>query len=643
MDVRTQLSSFLRVLSNGVTALTAASTFASLAIAGPAIHFDYGQVLQKSLYFYEAQMAGPLPEGHRVAWRGDSALLDGRNEGVDLRGGFFDAGDHVKFGLPMSYTATLLAWSLVQSEPTYQKLGQSEYAKRNLRHVADWLMRAHTAPYEFWGQVGNGGIDHGYWGPSEVMQTSRPAYKLTESCPGSDLTGEAAAALAATSLVFQKEDPNYAAQALAEARSLYDFADRYRGVYSDCITDAATYYRSWSGYQDELVWGALWLYRATGDKAYLAKAELAYQNIKSIDHPGKPFKWTMSWDDMSYATYVFFAILTQQPDFEADAERFLDYWTVGTEGQRITYTPGGLAYVDSWGALRYASNTAFLALTYADYLKTHQKKPEKEAIYRNFAKSQIDYALGANPSQRSYVVGHGINPPQNPHHRGAHGSWLNSLQAPAQTRHTLYGALVGGPDRNDQYTDDRGQYVYTEVATDYNAAFTGALALLARDFGGSIDPSFPPPPSPRITEYAVATKVNSKGNDYLEIATLIENQTAFPPRNSSNLRVRYLLDLSEIPEKLRDPSQVKITTAYSQATTVSPLQVWDANKAIYFIEMSFAGQKVIPAGQSECRREVQVRFAYPTSWIPYWNEKNDPSFGQTGSDWAPNKNLPILE
>lgn len=33
------------------------------------------------------------------------------------------------------------------------------------------------------------------------------------------------------------------------------------------------YYKSWSGYNDELMWGAMWLYRATGDDSYLSKAE----------------------------------------------------------------------------------------------------------------------------------------------------------------------------------------------------------------------------------------------------------------------------------------------------------------------------------------------------------------------------------
>src|SRR5262245_56418800 len=64
---------------------------------GPA--FNYGEALQKSLFFYEAQQSGVLPDWNRVNWRGDSGLNDGADVGRDLTGGWYDAGDHVKFGL----------------------------------------------------------------------------------------------------------------------------------------------------------------------------------------------------------------------------------------------------------------------------------------------------------------------------------------------------------------------------------------------------------------------------------------------------------------------------------------------------------------------------------------------------------------
>ena len=45
----------------------------------------------------------------------------------------------------------------------------------------------------------------------------------------------------------------------------------------------------------------------------------------------------------------------------------------------------------------------------------------------------------------------------------------------------IQGALVGGPRAaNDQYVDDRNDYVGNEVALDYNAAFQSLLAGLRK-------------------------------------------------------------------------------------------------------------------------------------------------------------------
>ena len=44
---------------------------------------------------------------------------------------------------------------------------------------------------------------------------------------------------------------------------------------------------------------------------------------------------------------------------------------------------------------------------------------------------------------------------------------------------------MGGPDHNDNYNDDRGNFVSNEVATDYNAGFQSALAGLNKLFGGN--------------------------------------------------------------------------------------------------------------------------------------------------------------
>nr|KAG5688844.1 hypothetical protein BaRGS_004521 [Batillaria attramentaria] len=50
------------------------------------------------------------------------------------------------------------------------------------------------------------------------------------------------------------------------------------------------------------------------------------------------------------------------------------------------------------------------------------------------------------------------------------------MMSSAPNPHTLYGALVGGPDQSDAYTDARDNYVNNEVACDYNAGFQTAVA-----------------------------------------------------------------------------------------------------------------------------------------------------------------------
>jgi hypothetical protein len=54
----------------------------------------------------------------------------------------------------------------------------------------------------------------------------------------------------------------------------------------------------------------------------------------------------------------------------------------------------------------------------------------------------------------------------------------NTFNGPQPNHHVLTGALVGGPDANDNYVDDRRDYVQNEVATDYNAGFQSAVAGL---------------------------------------------------------------------------------------------------------------------------------------------------------------------
>ncbi|GEM46292.1 glycoside hydrolase family 9 protein [Deinococcus cellulosilyticus] len=603
--------------------------------------FNYGEALQKAILFYEAQQAGPLPTWNRVSWRSDSSMQDA------ITGGWYDAGDHVKFGFPMAASATLLAWSAIDFKAGYEKVGQSGHIKNNLRFVMDYFLQAHVAPSKLAGQVGNGSIDHAYWAAPETLDTrqagQRPTYYIDESKPGSDLAGETAAALAAGSMVFKDSDPTYAATLLNHAKQLYAFADQYRGKYSSSITDASGYYNSWSGYQDELVWGAAWLYRATGDTTYLNKAKTEYNNLgKEGQTSYRPYKWTHGWDDKTYGSYVLMYQLTRDPIYQADAERWLDYWTVGFNGEKIRYV-GKLAWLDQWGSLRYAANTAMVAMIYSDSISDATKK----ARYKNFAIDQINYMLGDNPNSRSYVVGFGVNPPKNPHHRGAHGTWADNLQGPpAQSRHTLTGALVGGPDSSGNYTDDRGNYITNEVATDYNAGFTGALARMAQEFGGQSLANFPAVEQPDGPEFFVGTKLNASGDRFTEIAGWATNKSAWPACPTSNVSFRYFVNLSEGFARGFKLSDYVVTI---RGGTASGLQLWNSTQNIYFVDVTVPGT-IYPGGQQYFRKEVQFRIGLADSInapAGSWDPTNDPSYaGVTsvmGSEEKPNENVPFFE
>ena len=590
--------------------------------------YNYSEALQKSLFFYEAQQSGTLSSTNRVAWRASSGMTDGNDVGKDLTGGWYDAGDHVKFGLPMAYTATMLGWGAIDFKPGYEKSGQFTALKNNLRFVYDYLIKCHTAPNELYGQVGSGSADHAFWGAPEIMKMARPSYKIDATHPGTDLAMETAAALAAGSIIFAAEDPTYSAVLLAHAKQLYTFGNTYRGKYSDVITDAASYYNSWSGYNDELVWGGIWLYRATNDATYLSNAETAYNSLANEGQSTtyKGYKWTINWDDKTYGCYALLAKLTGNAKYYQDIERNLDYWTTGFNGEKITYTPGGLAWLQQWGSLRYSSNASFLALYYGDLPLANATK---KTTYKSFAKTQINYALGANPSNRSYVCGFGTNPPINPHHRGAHGTWTNNLTGPpTNSRHTLYGALVGGPGVSDDYTDSRSDYVSNEVATDYNSGFSGALARIIAD-GSEV--SLPAIPTETVgEEYITSIKSNSTGTNFFEPAIKIQNHTAWPARQPAKLSFRYFIDISEgvIAGYTISNYSVALGGYAPNATLIPGFKLWTGN--IYYVEVEYNNVAIYPGGQSESYRECQFRMIGP---VNTWSSTNDFSYtGVTATD-----------
>lgn len=106
---------------------------------------------------------------------------------------------------------------------------------------------------------------------------------------------------------------------------------------------------------------------------------------------------------------------------------------------------------------------------------------------------QVDYILGENPLKMSYMVGYGAYYPKRIHHRGSSipsvathpqsfgcdGGFQPFFYTANPNPNVLTGAVVGGPNQNDGYPDDRADYSHSEPATYINAAIVGPLAYFA--------------------------------------------------------------------------------------------------------------------------------------------------------------------
>ncbi|KAK6129947.1 hypothetical protein DH2020_036341 [Rehmannia glutinosa] len=392
---------------------------------------DYGQALTKSILFFEAQRSGYLPSNQRVQWRGNSGLSDGKISGVDLVGGYYDAGDNVKFGLPMAFTITMMSWSIIEYGGQIGNSGELENALDAVKWGTDYLIKAHPQPYVLYGEVGDGNTDHYCWQRPEDMTTSRAAYKIDPSHPGSDLAGETAAAMAAASIVFRQYDPSYSAELLKHASQLFEFADKYRGKYDGSITIA----QKVQVYNGEALGGTGWAMTEFGwDVKYPGVQTLVAKFLMA----GKGGKYTPVFEKYQEKAEFFMCSCLGKGTSNAKNSRRAHFQT------KVDYILG-----DNPRATSYM----------VGYGKTYPQQVHHRGS------SIVSYKV--DPSFVSC--------------RGGYATWFNRE---ASDPNLLTGAIVGGPDGYDNFADQRDNYEQTEPATYNNAPLVGILARLHSGHSG---------------------------------------------------------------------------------------------------------------------------------------------------------------
>ncbi|HAJ98199.1 MAG TPA: glycoside hydrolase [Ruminococcus sp.] len=688
-----------RLKAAACAAVLAVTALPNMALSSPVIaeeeEENFARLLQHSMTFYDANMCGcGVEENSLLSWRGNchtydanvplqpmdeksngtnltqeqidklAPYLDPDGDGtVDVSGGFHDAGDHVEFGMPENYTAATLGWGYYEFREAYKKSGQDAHIETILRYFNDYLMRCtfldengNVVAHCY--QVGDGDIDHALWQSPEVDGMARPAFFLTDDKPQVDYVVSAAASLIINSLNFKESDPEYAEKSFQYGKALYDFAWKHISKYavgegddflrSDNGDGPKQYYLS-SKWEDDFVWAATWMYRATEDKTYLENS-LPYLDFYA------PPGWAYCWNDMWSGAGMQLTLIDKThpelnlqemyrtaqgknqydpADFSEQIEKAMDTW------EKNYATPQGYAFMSTWGSARYDTAMQLICLIYDKYM--NNDKPSKRS---DWAKGQMEYLLGHNDitylenrddgvthGKRCFVVGYNEYSAQYPHHRAASG--LLRCEDPSPQRHVLYGALVGGPDGKDAHKDVTSDYIYNEVTIDYNAAFVGAAAGLYHFYGKDTDKpdeNFPPVEENTgdsegggngywVEAFAV-DDLHDDGAGVTKISFQVRTNSSKP---SDKISIRYYFDSSEISnissveaKELYDQSSAEASEEGADGITSQPKK-YDGKANTYYVEVSWDGYKIANSGK-------KYQFSMGMYYGDNWNPENDWSY-----------------
>ncbi|KAL1061168.1 hypothetical protein V6Z11_1Z038500 [Gossypium hirsutum] len=377
-------------------------------------HHDYSDALSKSILFFEGQRSGVLPRDQRMKWREHSGLSDGRSMyNMDLTGGYYDAGDNVKFGFPMAFTTTMLAWSVIEFGELMPP-SELRNALVAIRWGTDYLLKLSLSltRFSFRYLVGDPYKDHNCWERPEDMDTARTVYAV--DAPNRLPNG-----------------PGYAQTLLRNSVRVFQYADNFRGAYSDNsnVRDGACpFYCDFSG-------STAWLRRASQDNSYLNYIEINGKTLGADDNIMNLDGTKACWKHVLLQSY------------KVSADSFMCTLIPDSSSSHIEYTPGGLIYKPGGSNLQHATTISFLPLNCGNLIAS-------PLSLRTIAKNQADYILGDNPM-----------------------GYRSSL--PSVKDHPEFIACKEGPGEDDVYDDDRADFRKSEPTTYINAPFVGVLAYFA--------------------------------------------------------------------------------------------------------------------------------------------------------------------
>jgi hypothetical protein len=408
---------------------------------------------------------------------------------TSLSGGWVDCADHVKFGQTFFYAAYTLLKGYSEftagyddlyngaTYADYQAAGDFTYegakGKPNgipdildeLKYETDFFIKCTPNATTFYSQVGDGSLDHQNWVTSPMMAIlpksqggqNDGARVFVKNAVDASMSSNCAAALAVMARVYAKFDPAYAATCLTHAVYAYTYAKNNHGTVS-----AGQFYPANAHWEDDYASACAELYWATNTASYKTEALGLSSSVKDHNYC---YNYNNN-DDVAAYNLAKLGDATCKTLLTTLATRYIAAVTGGI------YNGGD----GTWGPLRYNGNAAFIV---ALYEKLNNITTGDAFIY-----NQLDYILGKNSSNYSFVVGFnratctGCTCSKQPHHRNVYlsnGNTTSGLTIP--THNAQFGYMVGG-NRSASTAEDINYYQTQEGGLDYNAGLVSALGYV---------------------------------------------------------------------------------------------------------------------------------------------------------------------
>lgn len=383
---------------------------------------------------------------------------------VDVTGGWYDAGDHGKYVVNGGFSL----WMMQNQYETAKALGfENAFADGTMylpecsngypdlldeaRYELEWMFKMIVSSGDYAGMAYHKAHDETWTGLGVAPADDDKKRIIKPPTTAATLNLSACAAQAAR--LWRGIDDAFADECLEKAKLTYEAAKKHPDMYAPLDESVGGGAYGDDDVTDEFCWAAMELFITTGDEDYFDETT---ENKFCLDVPtalggGESVDTVGSFDWGNTAALGTFSAALNLKRFDTEdvniikdavkkaGDHFLDIES--KQGYGLPYGQSTLSYNDSdkgyiWGSNSFAADNA-IVLAYA-YILTDDEK------YLDGAVGGIDYLLGRNALDQSYVTGYGTHTTEYPHHR----FW--SYQIDQTFPKAPCGVLAGGPNSGMQ-------------------------------------------------------------------------------------------------------------------------------------------------------------------------------------------------